>query len=184
MNVTNSQLNGEFEPIFRNNYASLCHFAWQILKDENLVEDVVQDAFLSFLKCRNKVTDHPLAIKNYLYSSVRNACYNKLRSLNVQSRYHHANPFVESEEPTFVNEMIRTEVMNNILKIITELPEGCQRVFRLSYLEGLSNAEVANELNVSVNTVKTHKLRGLRVLREALSPEAFGILFLLISNKN
>ncbi len=61
--------------------------------------------------------------------------------------------------------MIEAEVLGEVYKALQKLPEGCRKVINLSYFEGLSNQEVADRLNVSINTVKTQKLRALKMLR-------------------
>jgi RNA polymerase sigma-70 factor (ECF subfamily) len=50
----------------------------------------------------------------------------------------------------------------------------------MGYLEGMKNHEIAKELGISVNTVKTQKQRALQLLRLKLKPEFF--IFLLILN--
>ena len=64
------------DKLFRKYYARLCHFAWQLQGDEAMAEDIVQDAFAGFIERRHKIADKDIAIKNYLYTSIRNACHN------------------------------------------------------------------------------------------------------------
>ena len=164
--------------LFRKYYPRLCHFAWQLLGDAVMAEDVVQEAFTAFLERRGKVADHDAAIKNYLYMSVRNACINVGRDAKIAERYFRLNPLETMEDAAVVNRIIHAEVMNEVYSIITDMPEGCQRVFRLGYLEGWSNARIAEVLQVSINTVKTQKQRGLKLLKGKLSPELWGVLLL------
>ncbi len=164
--------------VFHLYYVSLCHFAWQLLRDNYLVEDIVQYAFLVYFKQKDDISDHPIAIKNFLYSTVRNACYNTIRHEKVKVRYQTVAGLREEwEDPETLDAMIRSEVIEQIYRVITTLPEGCQQVFRLGYLEGLANPKIAEKLGISINTVKKQKQRGFKILREQLNPE----LFLLLS---
>lgn len=168
------------EKLFRAYYARLCHFAWQALGDRERAEDIVQDAFMSFLEHQDLVAQNEIALKNYLYTSVRNACYNVGRHTKIEERYFQLNPAVTIEESAIINDIIHSEVMNEVYAIITSMPQGCQRVFRLGYLEGWSNSEIAEKLQVSINTVKTQKQRGLKILKTKLNPELLGIFMLYI----
>lgn len=166
------------DKLFRKYYARLCHFAWQLLGDEVMAEDVVQDAFAAFLERRHMVADKDAAIKSYLYTSIRNACHNVGRDAKIEERYFRLNPQVVEEDSTVINKMIRSEVMNEVYMVITAMPQGCQRIFRLGYLEGWSNAKIAEKLQVSINTVKTQKQRGLKLLKGRISPELLGVFLL------
>lgn len=167
------------EELFRRYYTRLCHFAFQLLEEKDLAEDIVQDAFLAFWNAQSRISDNPVAIKNYLYSSVRNACYNHHRQAKVQERYLQLHNGDELEEPQVLHAMIRAEVMNEIYLAIQTLPGSCQHIFRLGYLEGLSNPKIAETLGISINTVKTQKRRALKVLRTSLNPEALLALSIL-----
>ena len=74
--------------------------------------------------------------------------------------------------------IIRAEVVNELFKAIELLPAACREIFRLGYIEGLSNPKIAEVLDVSVNTVKTQKQRGIKILRNVLRPEAIFLLLL------
>lgn len=171
----------DMEQIFRTYYSRLCHFAWQMVHDADQAEDIVQDAFANFWNNRHAVADDEIAIKNYLYSTVRNACFNISRHAKVEDRYLQLNREDVVEESAVLANIIRAEVMDEVYKIVRTMPQGCQDVFRLGYLEGLSNLKIAEQLNISVNTVKTQKQRGLKIIRGKLNPEFFALLVLFFS---
>lgn len=167
------------EHIFSEYYARLVHFCFQIVHDKSAAEDIVQDAFVNYWDLRQTVLNNKQSIKSFLYSSVRNASFNYIRHDKVIEKY------IQSLEPDPVEEInamhyiIRSEVLGEIHKAISSLPESCQRISRMGYLEGKKNQEIAEELGISVNTVKTQKQRALQLLRLKLSPEFFAVLVLL-----
>ena len=63
---------------------------------------------------------------------------------------------------------------------IEQLPEGCKTVLKLAYFEGLKNDEIATELGVSINTVKTQRQRALNLLRLRLPKGAYLLLLALL----
>ena len=171
------------EKLFKEYYVRLCHFAWQLLNDKEMAEDVVQDAFMVYWNNKETIINNDTAIKNFLYSAVRNACYNLVRREKVNQRFLQLNPLDEIEEPHVLTDIIRSEVMVEIYGIIQSMPPGCQEIFRLGYLDGLSNTEIAEQLDISVNTVKTQKQRGLKLVKGKLNPELFSLLMLLLFGK-
>jgi RNA polymerase sigma-70 factor, Bacteroides expansion family 1 len=164
------------EELFKRYYPRLCHFAWQFVHDRGQAEDIAQDAFMAYWSNQQAIADDDTAIKNFLYSSVRNACFNLSRHEKVVQRFlgmYQPDTFEESE---VMAKIIRSEVLNEIYTIIQSMPAGCKEVFRLGYLEGLTNLEIAERLNISVNTVKTQKQRGLRIVKNRLNPELLALL--------
>lgn len=164
------------EELFKKYYPRLCDFALRYVQDEHLAEDLVQDAFVSFLENRQKVVSGDNALKAFLYSCVKFACLNHLRHNKVKIRVEaslNANP---TEDPKFLEGIIHAEIMGKIHEAIKELPQGCYLIFKEGYLEGLSNQDLAKKLGISVNTVKSQKQRGLMLLKQKLSPEIFVVL--------
>jgi len=168
--------------LFVRYYPRLCHFAWQVLRNDEHVQDVVQDAFLAFWGKRDTIGDDPAAIKNYLYTTVRNACFNIKRHEKAAARYQSLNPFDEAEEPDVMSELFRSEVMGAIYEIMKEMPKSCLEIFRMGYLEGFSTNEIAESLNISVSTVKTQKKRALKLIKSKLNPEFFAIFSVFFEN--
>lgn len=168
------------EIIFHKYYHRLCHFAWLMLKNDSLVQDIVQDAFISLWKNFDGLAEDEIVYKNFLYSTVKNACLNSLRHDKVVEKYHafsQDNPFFsQSDGQYIVQNIVKAEIMVEVMRLIENLPAGCQNVFRMSYLEGLSNPKIAENLNISINTVKTQKQRGLKYLRANLNSEYFQVL--------
>lgn len=169
-----------FETLFANHYAKLCYFAMRIVKNGDDAKDIVQETFVNYWNSKDQLALSPAAVNSFLYSSVKNACLNKLRRQKLENLFLNKQELNPSEEAVALNLMIRSEVVNEIHKAITTLPDGCQKVFRMGYLEGLKNPQIAIELGISVNTVKTQKKRGLQLLRVQLNPDFFMVLTLVL----
>ncbi len=120
-----------------------------------------------------------MAIKNFLYTTVRNASLNYLRHRKVAKQYLDYQDSCPLEEANVLDAIIRSEVVDEIYEAIQSLPESCRRISRMGYLEGMKNQEIAEELGLSINTIKTHKQRALQLLRLRLNPAAFGVLIVI-----
>lgn len=168
------------EAFFKQYYPRLCDFAKRFLTDTDEAEDVVQDAFVVYLEQQTTVDAHPAAVKSFLYTTVKNACLNRLRHDKVKTRYCEEHPTAITDNQHVLTAMIQAEVVGEIHQAMRSLPEGCALVLRLGYLEGLKNPQIAAELGISVNTVKSQKQRGLSLLREQLTPQAMLVLMCLL----
>lgn len=153
------------QSLLKQFYSPLCLFAERLLADSAAAEDIVGE---SFVKLWNKRTDFESVqnIKAFMYITVRNACLNHLKQAKRDSLSKKQLAYLTSEKEEFVlNEMIRAEVLKEIMHEINNLPEQCGKVLKLGYLEGLRNQEIADLLNISVHTVKNQKARGIQLLK-------------------
>ncbi len=178
MNITSNhdtQVNSP-EELFKQYYSRLCDFARKFLNDGDEAEDLVQDAFVVFLEQKDRIGKHPLAIKSFLYTTINNACLNKLRHTKVKNRYNEQNQTEAVDDKQMLESIIHAEIIGEIYAAIQSLPPGCAMVLKLGYLDGLKNHQITKELGISINTVKSQKQRGLMLLREKLSPQAMAII--------
>jgi len=180
---TKSPSTWDFRNLFDEYYPRLVLYAFEIIGDKCQAEDVVQEAFVKYWKNKGNVATQPTTIKNYLYATVRNASFNILRHEKVKQRFCQQQVTEEAEEQNALYTLIQSEVIAALAKAIHSLPEGCQRISCLSFLEGMKNEEVANHLGVSINTVKTQKRRAIQLLRMRMNPEMLTILLVLLARQ-
>lgn len=169
---------------FKRHYKVLCYFAWEMVRDTEVAEDLVQDAFMAYLNNKHKISSEPLAIRSFLYSAIRNAVYNQSRKSKTIQKYLDRQYANEADDIDYEHKIIRAEFMAEISRVVDGLPDSCQRIFKLSYLDGLSNQEIADRLEISINTIKTQKQRALQVLRKKIHPEFFFVILLLVLTNN
>ena len=156
-----------FENLFRSCYAGLCYYVFRINDNKEEAEDIVQDAFFKLWNRWDDFNDQGSA-KNFLYTTVRNASLNVVRHGSVKKKFFDQQHKDTADEPNILQEIIRAEVIGEIYRAIEQLPAGCRTIFTMGYIDGLKNAEIAGQLGISINTVKTQKARALQLLRLAI----------------
>ena len=164
--------------LFNTYYARLCYFAYKLVKNQAAAKDLAQDVFLKYWYKRNEYSSE-LAIKNFLYLSLRNACLNHIRHDSIEKKYAETLADNALEEEKGLSYLIKAEALSAIHNAIESLPVGCKTVLQLAYFEGLKNEQIANEMGVSINTVKTQKQRALKLLRLKLPNSAYLLIAFL-----
>ncbi|WPU94345.1 RNA polymerase sigma-70 factor [Mucilaginibacter sabulilitoris] len=164
-----------FNHVFNMFYKRICFFAAGIVNEDS-AEDIVQDAFIKLWERRNSF-DNLNAIKAFLYLTTKNSCINTYKHQKVVDKFESAQVDI-IDESNIIFHLIEAEVLEEVQQAVQQLPQSYRKVIYLSYFQGLSNQETADHLNVSINTVKTQKVRSLRILREILkhSPTALVLL--------
>ena len=170
-----------FESLFNKHYQTLCSFAYGFVKNEQAAEDIVQDRFIKLWQQEIEFT-HTQQVKSWLYTAVRNASLDWLRQQQrLQNKYNGHAYLQNMETETFkLQQMIRAEVLEEIYTVIDTLPPACHKVFTMFYLEGKNLRKIAEELNLSINTIKSHKAKGLAILRQKLPPIAFSMALMYL----
>jgi RNA polymerase sigma-70 factor (ECF subfamily) len=157
-----------FRSFFEEMYPSLCRFAANYINDNIHAEDIVQNTFEKFWLIK-KDFKQLSEVKYYLFSMVKNSCVNHLRHQRIKKEFESEN--VDSEL-YIKNFIIEEEVYQMIHIAIKTLPPRSQNVIMLA-LAGLKNPEIAEQMNISVNTVKTLKKDAYKKLRFVFSKFIF-----------
>lgn len=169
--------NGEsidLKEFFSVYYSQLAAFASKYIQDTSVCEDIVQDVFVAFWE-KQKSFENLVSAKGFLYTSTRNSCLDHLKHSKVEDKYLKRKKYLNEESESFFDEILKAEAYSEVYEEINKLPEMGKNVLLLA-MKDKSNEEIANILNIALNTVRTHKARAYKVLRKNLG----NILLLLI----
>lgn len=157
-----------FEEIYNHYSKELFFYAFRILNENNVCEDVVQNVFLDLWVKRKTLRIENL--KAYLYRCVKNQVLNKIRDRKISD-----------EELTRINIIdlgmdssghIEFDDLEKILnQQVSALPTRCRQIFELSRFEHMSNKEIAEKLGISVQGVKNQISKALMRIRQQLMDE-------------
>lgn len=152
-------------------YVSLHVFLFNILRDNAVAEDLVQDVFVNLWLNRKKI-DFETPIINYLYVSARNLAYNHIRS---EKRFRKHTQHL-AERDSFVSMyFIEEETTRLLMNAIEQLTPRTAEVIRYS-LDGMRQEKIAEQMEITVATVKYLKADGLKQLRKILGDAKYILL--------
>jgi RNA polymerase sigma-70 factor (ECF subfamily) len=166
----------DFKKVFKSYFPSLCVFANKFVRNEDLAKDLVQDVFVKIWNYKIEFESEK-SMKVYFYLSTKNACFDHLKKEKRKGLPEELSEEIELTEDDVENEIVREETYRQLEGAIELLPDKAREVMRLN-LRGLSNQEIAEELDISVNTIKTHKRLAFQKLRKIFG-EQF-VVFLLV----
>ena len=168
--------------MYNNTVLPLTNQAYSILKDRELVKDILQDVFVSLYARRHELpTD--MNIVGYLTNAVKYKVSTHLRDQLSRNTHHVA--ILQHEQQAALSQSFpyeQSELKNRIRKSIDTLPEKCRQAFMLNYYGSMPYKDIAQEMGISVKTVEKHIGKALQVLRAALNEEKLiPIAFILLS---
>jgi len=153
-----------FEIFFRIHYASLCQKIVAIVKEKEVAEELAADVFYTIWKKKASIQINS-SIRGYLHFAARNHALNYLKTkqtgwVDLEAVAHS----LQASESNPVEKIISSEVLDLWEEKIKRLPPQRQKVFRMSKLEGLTYAEIAEKLGLSENTVRNQVQMAVRSL--------------------
>jgi RNA polymerase sigma-70 factor (ECF subfamily) len=144
----------------------LCIFATRYLHEYEIAEDIVSDFFCKIHENKIELKVNS-SIKSYLYKSIRNQCINylnfsntKLEKIDIEIAKH---TIPSNFEDDF--KMFESKSTINIENYLSKLPKQTRLIFEMSKFDHLKYKEIADELELSVNTIETQMSRALKKLR-------------------
>lgn len=160
-----------FEKIFRTYYKRLYGFAYSYVENSQEAEDIIQALFLNIW--RQRETWQPQgSLKQYLFAAVCNRSLNILRHRQIRDEAQEdVIHFIgEIKSRSYSDESREVEELRKAIQTgIEQLPSRCRQIFVLSRRSGLTYPEIADILDISINTVGTQMGRALKSLRNHLA---------------
>lgn len=182
----------DFEQIYLSYFSKMKRFAREYVLSDEDAENIVQDVFLDFWE-KKELLPLPINILAYLFTSIKNRCIDFLRHkivqkevenkmqeeyrLTLQMKYYSLG---ELDEGIFEKD----DVEQLLSKVIDSLPERCREIFLKSKIEGKKQKEIAEEMNISINTVETQMGIAYKKLRNELKDYFPLLSFCIICNLN
>jgi RNA polymerase sigma-70 factor (ECF subfamily) len=160
-----------FQNFFNKNYKQFVSFGNNYLFDHQASEDIVQDLFIYIWE--NADTIHiTSSLNSYMQTSIKNRCLNYLKSLKITDDYKVLDfniSLITEHVFDSTSKEDKEIVYHQILKVVNTLPEKMQQIVRLKFLHGYKYKEIAEELDISINTVKTQLKRAKSKIIEMIT---------------
>lgn len=158
---SNDMTETDFLRMYEKCFRPLCLYALHYVADTDMAEDIVQDSFVAFWeKYREK--DREIQARATIYTIVRNRCIDYLR------RTSSARMLPEDAERLMTDDEAQTQSSYEarLWSAIDRLPERRRQILLMNKRDGMSYKEIAEELGLSIFTVRNHLAITMKVLRK------------------
>lgn len=166
--------------LFEKYYSNLVLWADTILNDIALSEDIVQEFYVKIWNKGIYKTFRAETLSSFLYVSIRNSCYNRIDKNDVLK-----NRIEVKEVEAILEEYNENEdlIISKLMEELENLPPKSREVVKCVFLNNMKYKEAAEELGVSISTVKTLLVNSLKKLRVSLGNKADLMLLFFFKKK-
>lgn len=157
--------------LFREYSPMITRIVYRIVGDVDIAKDIVQELFITLWEKRNELNIKK-PVKSYLIRAAINQAFyylrmqGKISSIRI-SQQENLDALLGDTGQSPEKDLTFKELEEHFQGIIEKLPPKCKLVYQLSRDEGMTYAEIANHLNVSVKAVEKHITKALKTLRGA-----------------
>jgi RNA polymerase sigma-70 factor (ECF subfamily) len=162
------------ELVFRDHYREFCLLSYSYVACIDQAEDIVQDVFVKLLA--QKEISRILSLKDYIWLSVKNNSLKHLERSKKLELLEYSALVLAEEDDTWSGQLDQ-----KLQKTMDKLPSKCKKVFELCAVEGKKYNSAADDLGISVNTVKTQMKKAYKILRYELR-NVYLILLIFVLN--
>jgi len=158
-----------FEAMYRRYATLLFRYVADKIYTREDCEEIVQETFV-WLWSHRESLHHVTELRPYLYGIVKHKVFNHIRHTIIRREYaDHFLKFGSAVDNSNEELSNLSDVVKLLDQSIAKLPERCQTAFRLSRIEHLPIAAIAEQMSISTRTVENYITQALKHLREAVS---------------
>lgn len=168
------------QKLFDIYYEPLLLYCYRLIRDSESAEDIVQDCFVHIWRSR-RLENFEGELDRFMFQAIKFRAINYVRDQYRRDRLADNISEENDELPTYFQEEEAGKEIELLHYTISCLPDEYRKIFLMACLDDMKYREIAETLNISINTVKTQMKIALRFLREHLTRDTFSSILLFIS---
>lgn len=175
-----------FAHIYNLHVESMYRYGIKLCSDENLVKDAIQEIFLELFLKRHKNKTNPENLHYYLILALKRNLIKKLkrnRKLVDEEDFETGFDPEYSIEKIIIEDEEETELNRRVKKVLSTLPAKQKEAIYLRFNESMEYQEIAQVLNISVESVRKQVYRALSSIRKQFGKQG-PVLFLFNLKKS
>ncbi|WP_022822064.1 RNA polymerase sigma-70 factor [Hymenobacter norwichensis] len=169
----------QFKHLFQLHAPGIYRFAYNHLRSCTEAQEIVQDCFLKFWEKRHAVSPDAASLKGYLYTSAYHAILNQVRGRHSWAYQDYPSYLATDQEPPTAA-LEYQELTACYTHAVARLPTKRREIFSMSRQQGLSNATIAQKLNISIKTVEAQITQSLKFLRTCFQAHGATVALLVL----
>jgi RNA polymerase sigma-70 factor (family 1) len=168
-----------FKELYQKYAPQLWPFLMKLTKSEDASDELIQEVFIRVWINRDQLDniDNPRA---WLYRIASNQAHNWFNKNILERKAAVKHQQNTPEDATIDTNLHLRQMMMAVNTAVSELPQQRRTIYRMNRDRGMKAAEIAQELNISVFTVKNTLAASVKFIRQRLEEQGYFTLLLII----
>ena len=168
------------QKLFDVYYEPLLLYCYRLIRNSESAEDLVQDCFVHIWRSK-RLENFEGELDRFMFQAIKFRAINYVRDQCRKDRLYSNISEGKEELPAYFQEEEVGKEIELLYRTISRLPDECRKIFLMACLDDMKYREIADVLNISINTVKTQMKIALRFLRENLTRDTFSSILHFMS---
>ena len=156
----------QFKELFLPYHAKLYRVAFRLMGNTQDAEDMVQEAYLKLWKKRNELPNNIESMEAYCSTLVKNICYDALRLSQLDEDGRSPEEINISGSTNIAVEIEMKDEANQVMKLISQLPEQQQLIIQMRDVDDRSYEEIEEATGLSPINIRVLLSRARKKIRE------------------
>jgi len=157
-----------FRELYMFYYPKVRYFIFGLLKCDEETDDLTQEVFIKLWTNRERFNEVN-SFGSYLYVLAKHTSLNFIEYKQIRSDNLNKQRPTEDDSTTPYEELVARDLQLLVDMVVENMPVQRRKIYRLSRESGMSNADIAEQLNLSKKTVENHLNMALKELKNAMS---------------
>ena len=169
--------------LHRKYQSKIYHYCQRLVRNEAVAQEITSDVFIRLWAKRADILAGQ-SLSGLLFKITKDLSVSYLRKVarDAALRKAYIENYFESLTNPIEEQIFLKEGLQIANQAIENLPPKCRLVFRLRYFSGLSLQQIAEELDISINTVQNHLTKGTRTVKAYLQANSDLVFVAILSH--
>lgn len=169
-----------YEAFYKKHYKTFYALAYNYVRWHEAAEEIVHDVFVNIWNKADKI-NITQSLKSYVARAVVNTALNHIKKEKLDAQKHEKYSEWSTNDLTEEGDLDEKELLfEKLEKALELLPPQCKKVMMMSRFQKLKQQEIADQLNISIKTVKNHLTFGFAKIRTILIAEGVELVLIIL----
>ncbi len=159
-----------FQELILSHYRPLLHYGMRFCRDQDFVEDVIQDLFIYLWEHKEDLTDMPASVKNYLFKAFRNRIIFDLkqhqRLTDFSEKYEDLDDLLEEGiQDNWIHRESENQLSSHLALMVAQLPDRQREALFLKYYHDCDIQQISDIMGINRQSVSNHLQKAIHYLK-------------------
>lgn len=171
-----------FEELYLGRKQKLFNFVRHLTNNEEDANELVQDVFLKLWERKEYLKDVD-SLDAYIFTIAKNKVYKRARKRAYEHIYtNYIMHYKKQQDNCTEDEIFYSDIKKLVDEVIESMPGTRKKIFKMSREDGMSNKQIAMQIQTSESNIENHINKAIKTLRAHIKDKLVSLIILLLNS--